>query len=63
MKELFMTLNLARVEPVYFSNNVLESLRDRIHADNFYHSPSTGMNLTIEGMRAMDSCIHFVCKR
>mmetsp|Transcript_16193 Transcript_16193/g.11692 ORF Transcript_16193/g.11692 Transcript_16193/m.11692 type:complete len:92 (+) Transcript_16193:124-399(+) len=62
MKELFMTLNLARVDPVFFSNNVLESLRDRVHVDKFYNSPSTGMNLTVEGLEAMDSCIMYTCK-
>lgn len=63
MQELFMTINLVRVMPVYFSNNVLENLRDRIHIDKFYNSPSTGMNLTIEGIPGMDDCIDYVCRQ
>lgn len=60
MKELFMTLNIARASPIYFSNNVLESLRDRIHGDKFYNSPSTGMNLTMEGLVAIDDCMDYI---
>jgi hypothetical protein len=50
MKELFMTLNIARHVPVYFSNNVLEALRDRLHSDKFYNSPSQGIMPTVEGV-------------
>ncbi len=42
-KEIFMTLNIARDHPIYFSNNVLEAVRDRIHSDKFYNSFSSGM--------------------
>lgn len=60
MKELFMTLNIARASPTYFANNVLECLRDRIHSDKFYNSPSTGMTITMEGITGMDDCIDYV---
>lgn len=40
VKEFIMTLNLARVHPVFFSNNVLEPLRNRVHHDLHYNSCS-----------------------
>ena len=57
-----MTLNIARVHPKYFSNNVLESVRDRIHQDKFYNSFSCGMVQTVEGIKAIDSLLDFICK-
>ena len=61
-KEMFITLNIARVHPIYFSNNVLESVRGRIHADKFYNSFSCGMIPTLEGVTALDSLIEYISK-
>ena len=37
-KEMFYVFNLARFDPLWFSNNVLESVHDRHHVDNNYWS-------------------------
>jgi hypothetical protein len=37
-KEMFYALNLMRVDPIWFSNNVLEAVRDRYHPDYNYWS-------------------------
>lgn len=55
-------LNLARDHPKWFSNNVLESVRDRLHVDKAYNSFSCGMVKTIEGMGAMDSLLDYIYK-
>jgi hypothetical protein len=47
---------------VYFSNNVLESMRDRFHTDKFYNSYASGMVPTEEGVQAVDSLISYICK-
>ena len=52
-----ITLNIARAYPVYFSNNVLETVRGRLHADKAYNSFSLGMVPTHEGVAAIDSLI------
>lgn len=57
-----ITLNLARVNPIYFSNNVLECVRDRIHVDKFYNSFSLGLIRTVEGIAAFDSLLTFMSK-
>lgn len=47
---MMMTLNIAKANPIYFANNVLEPIRNRIHSDGFYHSFSIGMIKTNEGV-------------
>lgn len=56
-KESFMTLNIARSNPIYFSNNVLEAIRDRLHSDKLYFSCSIGLLGTVEGVNAIDTLI------
>lgn len=58
-----MTLNIARSNPIFFSNNVLEAVRDRIHADKHYYSFSDIMFPTEEGIHAVDSMIDYICKK
>lgn len=62
VKELMMTINMARMNPVYFSNNVLEVLRDRMHFDLKYNSFSRGLVPTTEGIKCVDSLIELICK-
>jgi hypothetical protein len=57
-----MTLNIARDHPIFFSNNVLESVRDRIHIDKFYNSFSCGMIKTEDGIAAIDSLLDYIVK-
>lgn len=62
VKELFMTINMARMNPVYFSNNVLEAVRDRMHHDLHYNSFSLGFVPTQEGVDCVDSLIQLLSK-
>ena len=52
-----MTLNMARADPIFFSNNVIETVRDRLHIDNTYFSFSETYVPTEEGVYAVDSLI------
>ena len=60
--EFMMTINMARMNPIYFSNNVLEQVRQRMHYDRQYNSFSSGMVPTIEGISCVDSLINMICK-
>eukprot|EP00347_Sterkiella_histriomuscorum_P005825 403355127 len=51
-----------RANPIYFSNNVIEVIRGRMHADKMYYSFSLGMVQTIEGAEAVDSLTDFLSK-
>jgi len=62
VKEFIMTLNLARVHPILFSNNVLEPLRNRVHHTLHYNSCSVGLKPVDEGFTAVDSLIQQLCK-
>jgi hypothetical protein len=55
-----MTINMARMNPIYFSNNVLELVRDRMHYDRSYNSFSNGMMPTHEGLECVDSLISMI---
>lgn len=55
-----MSLNIARDSPIFFSNNVLEAIRDRIHTDFYYYSFSVGLSPTVEGIYGMDSLMKFL---
>jgi len=57
-----ITLNIARHAPIYFSNNVLEPVRNRFHADGMYNSFSLGVVPTYEGVHALDSLLEFMSK-
>jgi hypothetical protein len=52
-----MTLNLARADPIFFSNNVIEPLRNRIHHDSLFNSISRGLVPTSEGVASADTLI------
>lgn len=58
-----MTLNIARANPIYFSNNVLEAIRDRIHSDKLYYTFSNAVIPTEEGIHAIDTLIEYICKQ
>jgi hypothetical protein len=60
--ELMMTINMARMNPVLFSNNVLEQVRSRMHQDRYYNSFSNGLIPTQEGIECVDSLISYICK-
>lgn len=55
--ELMMTINMARMNPILFSNNVLEQVRKRMHKDGYFNSFSNGMVSTKEGTECVDSLI------
>ena len=59
---MMMTLNIARAAPIYFSNNVVEPVRGRMHKDKMYHSFSLGMIQTLEGVGAVDSLADYLSK-
>ena len=61
--EFMMTINIARMNPVYFSNNVLEQVRQRMHFDKHYNSFSSGLQPTNEGQECVDSLISMICKQ
>jgi hypothetical protein len=62
MKEFMMTINLAREDPIFFSNNVLEPIRNRVHFDQNLNSFSVGLRQTYEGFNSVDSLIKLLCK-
>ncbi|CDW87003.1 UNKNOWN [Stylonychia lemnae] len=63
VKEIMITLNIARAGAVYFSNNALETIRSQMHKDKFYNSFSLGMVKTEEGQEAVDSLINWITKQ
>lgn len=62
VKEIMITLNIARHAPIYFSNNVLEPVRNRFHADGMYNSFSLGIRSTFEGVSSLDTLLAQVSK-
>ena len=58
-----MTMNIARANPIYFSNNILESVRARFHADKFYNSFSLGVVQTEEGIDCVDELVNWITKQ
>ena len=57
-----MTLNIARMDPIFFSNNVLEQTRNRVHYDQNFNSYSIGLKPTLEGFSGIDSLIEMLSK-
>ncbi len=57
-----ITLNIVRHAPIYFANNVLETIRNRFHADGMYNSFSLGVKSTVEGIDSLDTLLGFISK-
>jgi len=59
-----MTLNIGRDHPIYFSNNVLEAIRDRIFILTNSITPSHLEWLKPEdGIKAIDSLLDYIVKQ
>lgn len=57
IQQTFLCINLARVDPIFFSNNILEWAQKRYRKGNYYHSFSDEIQKTLDGVQKVNEAI------